>query len=521
LKFFVSTGALALMAARPAHYSSWRRCLSLLIAIAVIPQLCLAQAPRGRDLLSVLQENHRQRFHEFSMQMEKLAQTCEEKGLESGAKTVRNRILSPETQSHNLRVLPREVTPDIPNNLADGERFWKTQLRGLEKDYGQDLYILSRRALNDGFPSYAYSLVREAAIHDPDHTAARKILGFVRQGNEWVTQFAASQIKKGNVWHEEFGWLPKRDLERYSKGERNFKNRWVSAEKERELRRDFSEAWEVRTDHYLIRTNVSLERGVELGRALEDFHEFFYETFAGFFNTREQMMKLFDGTAKSAATNPRPYLVHYYRTREEYVDRLKKDFPNIEITNGIYMTTGRVAHFYDDPDNDNEATLFHEGTHQLFFESHVLNRPIGEKSHFWIIEGIACYMESFQRKSGSFTLGDPRYIRFAGARNNLLQKGYYVPLRDFSGMGMHEFQHAPELAKNYTQAAGLARFFMEYDNGRYREALVKHLTQLYNPREREALPGLDRLTGIDFEDLDRQYAEDARQVEKLLSAPQP
>jgi len=481
------------------------------------------QAVRGRDVLAVLQEHHQQRYREYSGRIEKLAVTCEERGLADAVAQVRRRSFGPETLAQNFRALPREVTPEIPVSLPEGERFWRTQLRGIERDYAQELYLLSRRALNDGYPSYAYSLVRESAIHDPDHPAARKILGFVRLGTEWVTPFAASQIKKGNVWHEEFGWLPKRDLERYARGERNYKGRWVSAEKERELRRDFSEAWEVRTDHYLIRTDVSLEKGVELGRALEDFHEFFYETFAGFFNTREQLVKLFDGTARSVSTNPKPYLVHYYRSRDEYVDRLKRDFPNIGITNGIYLTTGRTAHFYDDPENNNEATLFHEGTHQLFFESHVLNRSIGEKSHFWIIEGIACYMESFQRTDGVFSLGDPRYIRFAGARNNLLQKNYYVPLREFTEMGMHEFQHSQELAKNYTQASGLARFFMEYDNGRYREALVKHLTQLYSssPRERDAAQSLETLTGVDFEDLDRQYADDARQIEQALDSDEP
>lgn len=496
-------------------------CALAFFSVFTVPQHSLAQSAKGRDLLTLLRENHQQRYREFVSQLEKLAQACDEKDLPEGAKTARDRISNSDSQTFNLRTLPREVTAEIPNNLPDGERFWKTQLRAVEKDYAQDLYLLSRRALNDGYPSHAYALVRESASHDPDHAAARKILGFVRQGNEWVTQFAASQIKKGNVWHEQYGWLPRNYLERYAKGERNFNHRWVSSDKERELRRDFANAWEVRTDHYLIRTNVSLERGVELGQALEDFHEFFYETFAGFFTTREQMMKLFDGTAKAVSPNPRPYMVHYYRTREEYIDQLKKDFPNIEVTNGIYMTTGRVAHFYDDPNNNNDATLFHEGTHQLFFESHLLNRPIGENAHFWIIEGIACYMESFQRKSGNYTLGDPNYIRFAGARVNLLQRDYYVPLREFSQMGMQEFQHAPDLAKNYTQASGLARFFMDYDQGRYREALVRHLTQLYSSdsRQRNSAPGLDRLTGVDFEDLDRQYREDAIRLEKENNAP--
>ncbi len=131
-------------------------------------------------------------------------------------------------------------------------------------------------------------------------------------------------------------------------------------------------------------------------------------------------------------------------------------------------------------------------------------------------------MESFQRKEkdGSFSLGDPKYIRFEGARHNLLKLHYYVPLQEFSGYGMYEFQNAPEVAKNYTQAAGLARFFMHHDNGKYREALVKHLTQLYSgdPRNRQNVASLDELTGVDFADLDRQYAEDARQTGEEVSA---
>ena len=475
-----------------------------------------AQSPKGKSSLQAIQDRHKDRFREFSSQIEKLAQFYDEKDLKEAAATVRSRIIVPEP----LRVdkLPSEFRPEIPAGVVGNERYWQTQLRQLEVEYAKDLYRQSRGALHQGFPSYAYNLVREAALHDSDHPQVRKILGFVRMGNEWVTPFAFDQIKtRGNIWHEEYGWLPKSHVERYLAGERNFKGRWITAEKEKELRRDFKFAWEVHTDHYLIKTNVSLERGVEMGKALEDFYGVFHETFAGFFHTPEQLQKLFDGTSKSVRTD-QPYTVHFYRTRDEYLDRLRKYFPDIDQTNGVYMTNDRIAHFYYDAANDHEATLFHEATHQLFFESHHKSRAISERDHFWIIEGIACYMESFERKNGSFTLGDPKYIRFAGARHNLLDTNYYVPLREFSGYGMQEFQRSPDLAKNYTQASGLARFFMHYQNGRYREALVKHLAQLYSAdeRTRERADSLDELTGVDFPELDRQYAEDARQTKEQL-----
>ena len=508
----------------------WRVCFPLgwLWIASAAPRESVAQPSSSRNTLTAVQEKHREHFQEFANELEKLVEFCQSKNLSEGGDRVQgrlneSRLISPETPSLKLPALPREVQPEISNQLTADERFWQTQLRKQDTDYAKRLYLLSRQSLNNGNPSFAYRLVREAAVHDPDHPQVRKILGYVRSGNEWVTPFAAEMIKKQNVWHEEFGWLPKSHLVRYAAGERNFKGRWVTTAKEEVLRQSFADGWEVRTDHYLIKTNYSLERGVELGKALEDYYEYFNETFAGFFNTPEQLKKLFEGAAKSDRPNAKQYVVHYYRSREEYLDRLKKQFPNIAQTNGVYMTNDRVAHFYHDPNAAHEATLFHEATHQLFFESHSKERPIGEKAHFWIIEGIACYMESFHCRNGVVSVGDPQYIRFAGARANLLaEKSYYVPLREFSGLGMRDFQNAPQpgLMKNYTQASGLARFFMHYDKGRYREALVAHLSQLYsaNNNVRDQAKGLDNLTGVAFEDLDRQYLEDTRTLEQAAAA---
>jgi len=310
-------------------------------------------------------------------------------------------------------------------------------------------------------------------------------------------------------------------LEKYQAGERYVNNKWVSAEKEAEIRRDFRHAWEIRTDHFLIKTNHSREQAMELGRALEDFYEIFFQTFAGFFNSPEQLKKLFNGTGPDARAAVRPYTVHYYRTRQEYIDALKAQVPQIEVTNGLYLTSDRVAYFYHDPAADNQATLFHEATHQLFYESHSKARGIGEKDHFWIIEGIACYMESFRRGAQGVSLGDPKYVRFADARHNLIQSDYYVPLREFSGMGMRDFQHNPQLVKNYTQSAGLTHFFMHAEEGRYREAVVTHLSQLYsvNDKQRQQAQGLDELTGVSAGDLDRDYADFCRRIDRELSKP--
>lgn len=480
-------------------------CLSALLATTVSAQT----RPRNPAALRLLQSNYTDLQAAYFEKLQDLLESCREQGFSDGVETITPLMQSTDTNRIFVGSLPRHMQQDIPFDLPAEQRQWQVQLRNERQEYARQLYALSRRALHGGYPGYAFDLIRELSIHDPDHDRARELLGYVKYNGEWTTTFARKMLVKGYTWHEDFGWLPKGYVDRYVAGERNLDGKWMSAEKEATIRQDFDHAWEIQTDHYLIRTNYSLERGVELGRALEDFYVFFHQTFAGFFNDPDQLQKIFDGSSRTTNRNAKQYYVHYYRSKEEYISRLEPLFPAIRQTNGIYLTGDRTIHFYYDPKGAPEDTLFHEATHQLFYESHLQNRPIAEQANFWLIEGIACYMESFRRYDGEFSVGDPRHIRFAGARMNYLDKNYYVPLAQISSLGSQEFQRAPNLAQNYTQAAGLAHFFMQYDSGRYRDALVTHLSELYsaNARKREYPQSLEELTGEVYDDLDRQYGE--------------
>jgi hypothetical protein len=455
--------------------------------------------------------------------LRRLKQDCEAQGFTDAVAEIERYQQIPDRSRIQLSTLPDRMQPPIPADLPEAEYAWRTRLLHRREEYAKQLYLLSRRMLNAGSAGQAYDLLHELIVHDPDHKNARNLLGYVTLGDEWVTPFAQKMRLKRFEWHPEFGWLPKGHAAKYAAGERFVAGKWMSAEKEAAIRQDFQHAWEISTDHYLIRTNYSLERGVELAQALEDFHEFFHQAFAGFFLNPEQLGKIFDGTARTVSKNPKQYLVHYYRSREEYVSRLEPVFPTIQTTNGIYLTNDRTAHFYHDPQGQGEDTLFHEATHQILYESHLQHRPIAESEHFWIVEGIACYFESFRRDADGFSIGDPGHIRFAGARMNYLDKEYYVPLEEFAALGRAEYQGLPvsQLTKNYTQAAGLAHFFMQYDGGRYRDAVVGHLGQIYSgdARKRQFTQGLNDLTGVSYPELDRQYGEWLRELRAAESRP--
>jgi hypothetical protein len=501
---------------------------SLLLAtgfFAACSSTAVLAQPSGRgqtasaERRALYQRQYAELHATFRSELEKLAAACLERNLAAEAASIRKLGEPVDPGALVFESLPEHVQPELRADLPPDERFWRARLAAVRKTYAHDLYLLARRVLNAGFPSQAFRLVHEVAQHDPDHKSARALLGEVQHGDRWITPYARSMLARNYEWHDRFGWLLKGYAPRYEKGERFFKGRWIPAAQEDEIRRDFKLAWEVRTDHYLVRTNHSLERGVEVARRLERFHDFFFQVFAGFFDTPEQMQKLFDGGTGTSGRPPvvKPYVVHYYRTREDYQRELIRKIPQIAITNGLYYTTDRTAYFFHDEKVDVLPTLYHEASHQILYESQSRERSIAEQAHFWIVEGIACYMESFRDEGSRVRVGDPEAVRFDAARYRYLVDKYHVPLGRLAAMSMREFQSDPQIARNYSEASGLAHFLMHYDGGRYREALVQHLAQLYSGDPRR-VQGLDDLTGVPLAELDRQYGEHLREQQREVDA---
>ncbi len=482
-----------------------------------------ARAPSSRQsqekYQAVLKTSVKELQAKFAAEIEDIAKYCEAQELTLEAEEIRElaKPLKPDVlQGENL---PRQVQLEIPKDLPPAERSWRQRLRTLQREHAEKLFAAAKKALDKGMISFAYDLVREAARHNPDHEFARKLLGYERFENEWVTIYAGKMLRSKYVLTDKYGWLKKDHVERYENGERFYDGRWMSTAREAEFRRDFQNAWEIQTDHYKIYTNHSLEMGVELGRHLEDFHRIFFQTFAGFLSSREQLKKLFTGTGGSGGTASDPFIVHYYRTEEEYVTRLQRSLKQpVKGTSGLYLSgkrtdvDKRVAHFFHNLQATQEerlATMFHEATHQLFAEAYTSNPEVGIERNFWVIEAIACYMESFQRKGDTFSLGDPHYIRFQNAQYRLLNDSYYVPLQTLCGMGMEAFQSNPNRSQNYSQGSGLAHFFMHYDDGAYRDAFIAYLAAIYNRNQkiRNNPPTLPELTEVSYEKLDQQYRD--------------
>jgi hypothetical protein len=472
----------------------------------VSPSAVLAQRTGQNN--NRFQTQHDEYVAVFQESLAKLIVECQTKNLQDAVDEMLPWQSAVDVASLSDRKLPQDVQQEIPLSLPQDERLWRIEFRTLRQDLAKHLYLLSRRVLNDGNPHAAWRLIHEVLWYDSDYGRARPLLGYEQYGDEWVTPFAAKKMRDRFVWHDKFGWLPALHVERYEKGERFYRNRWHNAQKEAELRRQWVHAWEIETDNYLLKTNVSLEEGVVLAKKLEVFHEWFQRAFPAFFNTPAQLKVLFGPANRRRRVKRSPFVVHYYRSKEEYVRRLIKKNPQIAITNGIYTPDERTAHFYVDANSDIESTVYHEGTHQILYELDPKPRRIADNEHFWIVEGFACYVESFRPLADGISIGDPDYVRFFFAQHNLVEDGFFAPLDRFASLSKNAYQTPLHISERYSQASGLVHFYMHYENGLYRDAMIDHFAALYRPiAPGFRIGGMDHFTGVPYSKLSQQYRE--------------
>ncbi|MEZ6055084.1 MAG: hypothetical protein R3C01_00115 [Planctomycetaceae bacterium] len=466
----------------------------------------------------------------FSQQLHMLADQCDAQGLTDEGRHIRRLAIPFAEQTLDVDNLPEQQLAPLAPTLPAAELAWRSKLRKTQVDYANSLFLLSRRALQSELITETYQYLREAAFQDPNHEQARKSLGYVLHEGRWVSPYALLKLRQGEQWHEKYGWINQRDLARFDRGERPYRTGWVSAEKEAALRTNFDNAWVIQSEHFSLKTNTSRERGVQLVTDLEDFHRFFMREFPLLFNTRQQAQSLFSNST-NVRPKSRPHQVYYYRQKGEYVKALARKQSGVEQSNGIYMPDDRIAYFFENPDDPeiSRETMFHEVTHQLLSESSLQTFPIADERDFWIVEGFACYMESFSRHEGRLTVGSPHHMRVYSAKHRIVGENWLIPFDKLMSYGRREFQLGAEdfttLQKMYSQSTGMAHFFMHYDDGLYRDSLLLYLGQLYSPdkRIRNAPQTLSEITGVSSEKLQEQYVSYMKALDSqpILNDPTP
>lgn len=436
--------------------------------------------------------------NEYAGKLEALARWCDGQKLSDEAAATRAWIPVPQPLTLVVEV-PDEGFGEVPDgDSPQGE--WRRRFRALRQHQAKRLFELAEVAAKARDFAAAFQLVHATLREDPGHDAARRLLGFKRHEGEWLSQYELAKAQANQEWHERFGWLPEKHVDRYESGERFFKGRWLSAEEDARLHANIDRGWEIVTEHYQVRTNHSLEEGVRLASRLEDFYGAWRQVFVRYYSSDNELARLFrEGAPSNRAA--RRHQVTYFRDRDEYNEALIREQPQIGISIGYYSNTAGMAHFFVGPEQS-DSNIYHEATHQLFSELKQV-KEVGRDANFWIVEGIACFMESYKPGNRLVTLGGADAVRLQNARVRLVRDDFYLPLAELCSLGMTDLQRHDDIKMLYSEAAGLTYFLMFANEGRYRQALVDYLATVYANRDRRET--LSDLTGTSYRNLDEQY----------------
>lgn len=468
----------------------------------------LSPLAKGDELAAAV----RRKFDSYRDKLTQLADWCELEGLAAQASRTRTWLQPVAEDRLLIPILPTQIGGESPpEDAAPGVKEWHQKWMTLRRQQAEDLFSLARGAIRQGRAGLALDLALRALHENPDHEALRRIFGYQPYAGEWRTRYEVGRLRAGQIWDDRFGWIPKSQLARFERGERPADPRWISVEEDTRRRRERNTGWTVDTEHFQVWTDHSLEGAALVGKKLETLHELWSRLFVRYYLTEAQVLSLFDARSRSFAPQPVQHKVVVFRTRSEYNEALRSRAPQIEITGGMYVGDRRTAYFFfhESPDGaDLEqaldvTTVYHEATHQLFYELGRVAATAGQRGNFWVIEGAAMYMETLRREGDFLVLGGIDTPRMIAARFRRLQDGFYIPFREFTAMTMQDWQSDPRIGAVYSQAAGITNFLIHHDGGKYREALVQCLLAVY--RGTDTPDVLARLTGRSFAGLDEEY----------------
>lgn len=320
-------------------------------------------------------------------------------------------------------------------------------------------------------PQAAFALLHEVLAIDPHHAEARRVLGWKKVGNAWRQGAAKATAKTAKEAHPDLGWKA-------------------------------GKYWTVDTDHFSIVTSHSAKAGIDLGNELELVYEAWAQLFFEFWGDGAALQERFAGKDKRLCRD-RKYRVVMCKSRDEYQKQLGVQNEVAGRSVGIYLDDKRVSLFFAADDPTVRATWRHEAVHQLFDESRRDERkPIARDGHAWIVEGIAMYFESMRTDGAIGTLGGFDSERLQFARLRALGGDTVMPSAQVVALSREKLQQHPDVAKLYSQIAGLTHFLVDGNNRSHRDGLRAYLRQVYKADAEINVAGT---LGISFDEIDAGY----------------
>lgn len=368
-------------------------------------------------------------------QMEELAQQLSGSGRDVAAAEVRRWI--PLERPDNQVVYHAGVSLDVPaQSLAEP----KVREAFIARRQKAAVIALdgARKAARQGADADAYTLLWRAYREDPTAAEVAKMLGLSGGKSSRVT------LRPGTEGPPGLGWPP----------------------------RSFTIA---QTPHFRIFSIAPRRETIVLAEDLERFFEVWSQVFFPLWSAGGEVAeKIVAG--ESVALHGQVQVV-LYADRRSYLQGVGQATQGIEESTGFYSPERKLTLLFAGKEGDVE-TRYHELTHQLLQEliPQAIGYP-GKEQGFWIVEGIASYMESVRFFESLATVGGWESPRLQYARGRWLPQRDPPPLAELIEQSQADAQGQSDLAAWYTTTAGYTHLWM--DDPEKRKSLLAYLQGVY------------------------------------------
>lgn len=233
----------------------------------------------------------------------------------------------------------------------------------------------------------------------------------------------------------------------------------------------------VETEHFILLSDAGVDRCSEVLHDLERFYLIWTQLFFPLWKDQERW-------DRAAVSNQPPatlkHRVILFANSARYADVLRDVAPAIARSSGFYSDLKRIT-FFHDGNRDDSATRYHEITHQLMSEATYAKprlRP-GEHRDFWLVEGIACYMESAIFHEDHATVGGWESARLQYARQRVLGLDDQLTMDLLAGEGRAAVQQRQDLSRWYSFAAAYTHQLAEQHEGSGWISVLQRLARVY------------------------------------------
>ncbi len=356
-------------------------------------------------------------------ELQRLGEICDNLGLTAEADLCRHWM--PVSRADQA-ILFLPVEAQLPSTADVKQAAWAKHFETARAKHAEFWFQECLKAVEAGDETRGYQLLWRTLRENPLHAEAKRALGRLA-----TSCTVRPVVRRSTAKHPTYGWAG---------------NSYTRVE----------------SPHFLLTSRATTAETIELAMKLEEFYSLWTQYFFPLWSP-PGLLKSRLGGGTSPFESQRQIKVLLLRDRADYVEALSAE-KNIGVSVGYYDPDRQTSYFF--PDKNLSATFYHELTHQLLAEATRLQVAgnIGTRGDVWLLEGIALYMESLWRGSGYWTLGGWESPRLQVARYRAVRDGFFVPWEEFSGGQLDAWKANPDIAKLYSQSAGIMHVMLDRAN---------------------------------------------------------